>query len=92
MIGAGPACAVTLRPQACAVEMTAAISSRVSCGVAMPSCSPAMPPEIITLMRSAPALICVRTPRAKPAGPSHSMVSSCSWPWPPVQTTAWPAV
>ena len=80
MIGAGPACAVTLRPHAWAVEIAAAISSRVSCGVVICSCSPAMPPEIMSLMRSAPALIWLRTPRANASGPSHSSVSSVSCP------------
>ena len=88
MIAAGPACAVTLRPHAWAVEIAAAISSRVSCGVVICSCSPAMPPEIMSLMRSAPALIWLRTPRANASGPSHSSVSSVSWPCPPVQHSA----
>ena len=78
MTAAGPACAVTLRPQAWAVEMAAAISSRVSCGVVICSCSPAMPPEIMILMRSAPARSCPRTPRVNSTGPSHSSVSSVS--------------
>ncbi len=80
MIGAGPAWAVTLRPQACAVSITAAISSSVSWGVSIASCSPAMPPEIITLIRSAPSRICDRAPRRKPSAPSHSTVSVPSWP------------
>ena len=92
MMRAGPACAVTLRPQACAVKITADSSSGASGTVSMVSCSPAIPPEIMTLMRSAPALICARVPRTNPSGPSHSSVFDDSCPCPPVHTSARPAV
>ena len=92
MTSAGPAWAVTLRPQSWAVVTTASSSSAISCGVSIASCSPAMPPEIITLIRSAPSEICRRAPRAELGGAVASSVSPWPWPWPPVQTSAWPAV
>ena len=92
MMPAGPAWAVTLRPQSWAVVITASSSSGCSCGVSIPSCSPAIPPEIITLIRSAPSEISRRAPLRNSAGPSHSRVSPWPWPWPPVHTSARPAV
>ena len=57
----------------------------------MVSFAPAMPPEIMTLIRSAPALICARVPRVNPSGPSHSSALGASCPCPPVHTSARPA-
>src|SRR3954469_16840976 len=51
-----------------------------------------MPPEIMTLIRSAPARICWRTPLRKPTAPSHSREPDELCPCPPVQDSGMPAV
>ena len=83
------ACAAARRPCRCASSIAALSSSGVSC--ALPGTAPLVstPPVAISLMQSAPASICSRTPLRASHGPSTAR--PIGQPWPPVMQSTLPA-